>query len=349
MRWNRGRGRGDVDPGVAREASAVRDARQLLFTPPPTAPAAPAEATAPVPGTPARETAFARRHVETMVAQFYRLVLGREPDAKGLYDHADALHQDGTLAGVATLLRHMLHSEEGRSVAARLALDDALRREVTPVFGPVHHVASLGSSPQAVLLLRQCGLRRWSGPLDWVAADPAAVAHCLEDDFATLLDEREVTAVAPGRSSTHARYQGPGAGPVFPMADLTRPEARSHHRRAVERFRRLLGAPGRKLFLSMLSDTASRDDATLLADHERLDRALAARTEDFRLLTVAHDGVRAGAATGLRELPVSGRGGLFRFRSAAAPDAEAGFAGVWDSLVLRRLLWTCSYDLQDEP
>lgn len=40
-------------------------------------------------------------------------------------------------------------------------------------------------------VLKETGLRTWSGPFDWVFSSPAMVRHCLADDFATLLDPAE--------------------------------------------------------------------------------------------------------------------------------------------------------------
>lgn len=56
--------------------------------------------------------------------------------------------------------------------------------------GAVNHV-SLGSHCHAAQILKETGLRTWSGPFDWIFSSPGMVRDCLADDFAALLDRSQ--------------------------------------------------------------------------------------------------------------------------------------------------------------
>ena len=65
----------------------------------------------------------------------------------------------------------------------------------------VEHV-SLGTFCHTAAALRDAGLRRWSGPFDWIFSCPAMAAACLDDDFAALLDPAQLRSV-PERELSH--------------------------------------------------------------------------------------------------------------------------------------------------
>ena len=126
--------------------------------------------------------------------------------------------------------------------------------------GEALHV-SLGTFCHTAAALRDCGLRPWTGPFDWIFSDPAMIAACIEDDFATLLDPGELRSV-PASELTHgakrqcrhlayeARYNLPTLfnhhDPAANGGDRQRLE------RATERFRSALGS-GWPLRFYMLS------------------------------------------------------------------------------------------------
>ncbi len=351
MVWRRGRRDPEGDPPATQPPRAL----ELLFQPQP-ASATPApdagvpDDAAPDPRAPQREPVFARRHIEALVTTVYRLLLRRDPDPRGLYDHSDRLHDAATLAGVETLLRHVTSSLEYDHQATLQACDLVLRRDVAPVFGPVHHVIALDA--RAAWLAGACGLRRWTGPFDGALATPEMVVQCLEDDFAAFLEPGRLAAAQPGHSGTHLLFQDPallaaGAEPLLDR-DPTLPEQRTHYERCVARLRRTLQGEDAKCFLMLPDWPAERTDAALEALHDRLHAALAARTTGFRLLLVGVDDAASGPSHALRELP--GRdGALFRFHASSARHPRAGFAQAWDDLALKRLLWRNAYDLRGEP
>ncbi len=70
------------------------------------------------------------------------------------------------------------------------------RREPGLEPGAVNHVA-LGNHCHMAQILKETGLRTWSGPFDWIFSSPSMVSHCLADDFATLLDRSQYRSTLP--------------------------------------------------------------------------------------------------------------------------------------------------------
>lgn len=348
MVWRKGRR--EREDGVSATTTPPRAADLLFQSPAPGGGPAVAE-TATDPKAPIREPVFARRHIEALVTTVYQILLRRDPDPKGLYDHSDRLHDDATLAGVAMLLRHVASSTEYQDRATPEACDLVLKRDVIPVFGPVHHLIGLGA--HAAWLAQSCDLRRWVGPFDGILATPDMVVRCLEDDFAAFLDPGLLAAVQPGYTGTHRLFQDQAllsAQSAEPLLDRdpTLPEHRAHYERCVARFRRLLRSPDAKCFVMLPTWPADRSDAELEAAFERLHTALSARTTGFRLLLVGIDTTTPGPSHALQEL-ASHPGSLFRFRASSLRHPRAGFAQAWDDGALKRLLWRSAYDLHPEP
>ena len=117
-------------------------------------------------------------------------------------------------------------------------------------FGTFCHIASL---------LRDTGLRRWTGPFDWIFSTPGLLADCLDDDFAAFLDpahlrsvpEAELTGGAK-RQCRHLLFEERYGLPVLfnhhdPVASAS---DRESFERAVSRFRTALRS-GRTVLYSM--------------------------------------------------------------------------------------------------
>ncbi len=60
--------------------------------------------------------------------------------------------------------------------------------------GGFNHV-SLGCNCQMAHVLKILGLRKWSGPLDWLFSMPGMARDCLADDFATLVDRGQLESI----------------------------------------------------------------------------------------------------------------------------------------------------------
>lgn len=152
----------------------------------------------------------------------------------------------------------------------------------------VEHV-SLGTFCHTAAGLRDAGLRRWSGPFDWIFSSPAMAAACLDDDFAALLDPAQLESV-PERERTHnakrqcrhpdyeARYGLPIVfnhhDPASSLIDLQK------LRRSVARFRAAL-QPGRLTVFYIASERRWPED-----EIEALERALARYPAASRLVVL---------------------------------------------------------------
>ncbi|HEV7439473.1 MAG TPA: DUF1796 family putative cysteine peptidase, partial [Methylobacterium sp.] len=60
--------------------------------------------------------------------------------------------------------------------------------------GLVNHI-SLGTHCHMAQVLKDRGLRTWSGPFDWIFSTPGMVRDCLADDFATLTDRSQLETI----------------------------------------------------------------------------------------------------------------------------------------------------------
>lgn len=131
--------------------------------------------------------------------------------------------------------------------------------------GRVNHIA-FGTFCHVAAALRASGLRRWSGPFDWIFSNPGLIADCLEDDFAALLDPRQLRSVPEAeltfgakRQCRHPVYEERhGLPPLFNHHDpaLVPADASALHR-SVRRMRLALGTARRNV-LYMMSE-APRD------------------------------------------------------------------------------------------
>lgn len=212
--------------------------------------------------------------------------------------------------------------------------------EAGPRPGIVNHV-SLGTVCHMAATLRDLGLRRWTGPFDWVLSTPTLVADCLREDFRSYLDpallrsvpEAERTGGAK-RQCRHptieARY---GVPILFNHHDpLTSEVDRRALTRAVARLRTALEGGHANVFYLMAVDF---DLPT--AEIEALGRLLAGFPSRNALVTVA---VSAGD-DGRRDLSV-GQGTMadiptlaIRLRSGSAWRG-LGFADPADDDLLSR-------------
>ena len=169
----------------------------------------------------------------------------------------------------------------GRSLVGRL-----IGRRASPVA----HVA-LGTFCHIASALRDAGLRRWTGPFDWIFSTPAMISACLADDFAAFLDPAQLASVPAAELAHGAKRQGRhpvyearyGLPPLFNHHDpaASASDARSFER-AVGRMRDALGPGGRNLFYMMSEIRWPEDEVSELA--ARLGRTASRNT--LAVLTV---------------------------------------------------------------
>lgn len=171
---------------------------------------------------------------------------------------------------------------------------------------PVAHVA-LGTFCHIASALRDAGLRRWTGPFDWIFSTPAMISACLADDFAAFLDPANLASVAAADLAHGAKRQGRhllyearyGLPPLFNHHDpaASASDARSFGR-AAARMRATLG-PGHRNILYMMSEIRwPEDEIAELAG--RLGRTQARNT--LAILTVEGGAADHAWTTGERDV-----------------------------------------------
>ena len=189
---------------------------------------------------------------------------------------------------------------------------------------------ALGTFCHVAAALRDCGLRRWTGPFDWIFSTPAMIASCLSDDFETFLDPRQFRSVPAAELTAGARRQCRHLGyeerfglpPLFNHHDPAANEGdRRQLERAVGRFRRVMAGDGPASFY-MLSERRWPED-----EIAELGRALAARPGATRLVVVtAEPGAEMPGWSRERETPHGRADVLLRTGSrslgATYPDAR---------------------------
>ncbi len=171
---------------------------------------------------------------------------------------------------------------------------------------PVAHVA-LGTFCHVASALRDAGLRRWTGPFDWIFSTPAMISACLADDFAAFLDPTQLASVAPAELGHGAKRQGRHPGyearyglpPLFNHHDpaASASDARSFER-AVGRMRAALGPGQRNVFYMMSEIRWPEDEIAGLAG--RLGRTASRNT--LAILTVEGGAAEHMWTSGEREV-----------------------------------------------
>ena len=115
---------------------------------------------------------------------------------------------------------------------------------------PFRYAYSMGGGCFVAKSMAKNGLRKASGPFDYMVATPALVAHCLADDFKSFLDVTRVFKEKAGfghyNLSTHANREHYGA--LFKHYTLADWETALPSR--VQRFRNALRKPERKLLIA---------------------------------------------------------------------------------------------------
>jgi len=121
-------------------------------------------------------------------------------------------------------------------------------------------VLSIGAQCVTSMLLKQAGLKRFSGPFDWIFSNLRMVCDCVEDDFAALLDLRYLVpvpiAIRPTPDSCFAdhrlfknRY---GLTSIFNHYDPLTPGGHAYLQRCVERFRTAMTSGQPQLLLAIV-------------------------------------------------------------------------------------------------
>jgi len=118
-------------------------------------------------------------------------------------------------------------------------------------------ITSLGTHCYASQLLKTLGLKKWSGPFDWIFSSIPMVTHCIQDDFRIFLDRTFLEPVAiekrysPELGKCDHRYYRDHfqVYHVFNHHDAHTDEVHAYFTRCVRRLREHFQKPVPKTFL----------------------------------------------------------------------------------------------------
>ena len=225
-----------------------------------------------------------------------------------------------------------------RSRGAASTIYDRLR-PLRP--GAPNHVA-FGTFCHVASALRESGLRRWTGPFDWIFSTPGLIADCLDDGFAAFLDPIELRSVPAAALTGGAKKQ---CRHLLYEARYGLPTLFNHHdpaasgadlrslRRAASRLEAALAEEGSGNILYLLSEVAWP-----APEIERLAACLGRRPSRNVLAVVTVNGgastrswaAQAGSVAGCHVLAVE--------VATATRSTGTRFADPADDVFLRTLL-----------
>lgn len=183
------------------------------------------------------------RAATSVVTACYRELAGEPPAPAVLDAEVAELRRDA--AAVTAMLRRL----NATPAAARVRVDSVLAqiarnaREQRP--GAVRPLIGLGTMCYTAALLKSAGLKRGFYPFDALFSSPRMVAHCLADDFATLMSPRFFQPIPVEQRSSpnvnlcdHAWYREHMHIPiVFNHFDPTDPRDFAPLARSIDAFR----------------------------------------------------------------------------------------------------------------
>jgi hypothetical protein len=176
------------------------------------------------------------------------------------------------------------------------------------------HVISLGPSCYVSAVFNRLGLRRYSGPFDWMFTTVPMVQSVIESDFVQFLDKQYYSPVVRG---THTEYKHTFyenfLATNFTHYDPVSDEGHAYLERCVERFRRVLGQSDPKMFLFISQiHTHERDGyADKLAG---LHKAITSQTDNATIIGVT---VAKGDDVGMTEARGVGSSRLFHYTASS--------------------------------
>ncbi|HWJ71256.1 MAG TPA: DUF1796 family putative cysteine peptidase [Sphingobium sp.] len=191
------------------------------------------------------------------ITDLYAGMLGRAPDPSGLSYYLARLGSRPRFRDASQMVRAFVSSKEAQ--AQREADIWGWRASEPADQEPVRAILSLGTHCLTSHVLKTFGLKRFSGPFDWIFSSMPMAAHCIEDDFRTFLDQHhheqipQKDRVVPDANFCEHRFYRDhyGVKTIFNHYDVTLPEHHAYYVRCVERFRQSLRADQRTLLVML--------------------------------------------------------------------------------------------------
>ena len=213
--------------------------------------------------------------LEVIVAALYVHILGRKPDKNGLEAHVKLL-QGGEFSNTfPALLSAFLKGDEATARFERQFARDQLGMTASAKFSEhptIEEIVSFGTHCYTSELLKSFDLKRYSAPFDWLFSSSPMIAHCIGDNFETLLNPKyyEPVAVENRRDGPdvnlvdHAYYRDQfNVKFVFNHHDVQLENDYQYLVRCVQRVRACLASTRGKLFLMCSEERANTEQEFL--------------------------------------------------------------------------------------
>jgi hypothetical protein len=181
----------------------------------------------------------------------YRSTIELYPHYQRLPDTFRQCHHDGVVVNTGS---HALTSASGGH--SRQCMDPA---EGWAASRRYDSVVSIGSQCLTSALLKTAGLKRYSGPFDWIFSNLRMVADCIEDDFATFLNREYLVQIPVAERhgpdiqfAHHEVYRrNYRLDAIFNHRDPTDPAVYAYLQRCVDRFGSVLRSGRPHLLLAI--------------------------------------------------------------------------------------------------
>lgn len=194
------------------------------------------------------------------VRGLYRSVLKRDGEPAGVEFHVSQLGCDPSFSDAESLLSTFMGSPEARVKEKLVALPSI------PLLDS-QEIISVGSHCITSSFLKSAGIKRWSGPFDWIFSNIRMVNHCFSDKFTAFLDRRfhiktpMNSIIHVGANvCAHSFYKDNfGVEFVFNHHDITVDHVYDYYVRCVSRFQRTVNGPNETLLVGLTQNVVEED------------------------------------------------------------------------------------------
>lgn len=196
-------------------------------------------------------------------------------------------------------------------------------------------VVSLGYNCYAASVIRRLGLERNPMPFDWLSTTVPMVQHCIEDDFAHLLDRQyyKRTEYNGQTQIKHAFYPSHWTA-NFTHSDPTDGMGRVYLERCIDRWRDMMALPEPKMLMFMNQIFAHERDR-YVGEFEALTAAITRLTAGATVVGVTI--AATGEAPGFAEARRIGDNRLFHY-TASGPMKGIEFENPEDDARIDRFV-----------
>ncbi len=273
---------------------------------------------------------------EDFIRLLYESVLRRPPSPEDVSHHSNMLNERPDFHDALGMLSAFANSPESRHL--RVVSADTRTQQYNCT--PIDTVLSIGSHCATSYLLKKWGLKRFSGPFDWIFSSLRLVSFCIEDEFSTLLDRSYYCEIPwdlrsdPGIGlCDHAFFRDNfSISHMFNHYNPLSEEGYGYLERCVARFKTVLNSDTRNLAFALCS--AEREDIDSVT---ALCNAIDLRSSLEVVAVFVKEGTGSPSKHSLQPVKNIGRHAIYEM-SPISNLGPVGFHDPLDEYILRRML-----------